>query len=108
MLPCIENPLWTRALWTFLGTLKRLNEPLKKAWQLLQETMDSFSGRVPLVSYIMNLNNFQRKNKKQNKTGWLNRKPLTCLQILSLHCQCVHVFWKTVLCMHTQCHVLLV
>lgn len=52
--------------WHELFGPSNLHEPHKKVWQLLQGTMDGFSARVFLFSYIVNLNNFQREVKKKN------------------------------------------
>ena len=92
--------------WHELFGPSNFHEPHKKVWQIFQGTMDGFSARVFLFSYIMNLNNFQREVKKKN---WLaqhktvnHASKFSSITVNTRTCCC-----KAVICVYTRFHVML-
>ena len=104
-----KNPTsWSSCFLLFWHKLfgpSNLHEPHKKFWQIFQGIMDRFRARV-FLSYIMNLNSFQREVKKKN---WLAQhktmnhvSQFSSITVNTRTCCC-----KAVICVYTQFHVML-
>lgn len=98
--PCLHASLLP---WHELSGPSNLHEPHKKAWQIFQGTMDGFSATVFLFSYIMNLNNFQKEERKRKKNWLAQHKtidmPLDSLPSLSAYAR--EFLQSCNLCIHT-------